>query len=971
MKNTKRSLTTSVIILFLCFSMLLGTTYAWFTDSASSAGNIIQSGNLDIKMHWSEDLVDWSEVSGDPIFTHDNWEPGYTEIKYIKVENAGNLSFKWKLNIEAEGRVGELAEVIDVYYVNPVSTKITTLVGQTSVGVLSDVIANKTATEGVLLPVGTTPVAGTPDTYLVGETVLAIAFHMDENAGNKYQKQSVGDGFTVSLVATQVSYESDAFGNTYDQNATWPGTTVRKIKTARTAVDVTADNKVANEATMAADGVSAIIPAGVKLDAGVSEVVLNIAPKNDSAANVVLNDDEKMASIDVHIEGVAEDNEVVMTITQEKLLPKYLNMGNYRFYHVEDGATVEMTLREDGATPVHNNYDYDPATGDVVLYLKSFSEVALIAENESKWEGGYDYSWYTDLTWDGDVTNIDTFYIASADQLAGLSAIVGGMNGQTRNSFAGKTIKLLCDINFNDIIDENGKVFYPIGYYNSTGSYDKVSGAVDGNAVASSFNSFEGTFDGNGNTVKNFYQNTWEMFGDYNDGYSGTPNHYKDGMGLFGYVYNGTVKNLTIENFKSDGEFTPTGCVAAFACNATFKNIAIVNCNPRVYNTGNGGIVGIGGNDSDPDSFKLTFENISVDKSNIITALWGSWDVACGGLVGMYRGAGHAYMNNCHVAAQIDVFNDVCGNYQYYWYRYAGMLIGTNKNMKTDANGYTVPETEKYHVSNCTVHFDSWNDYYYCELVANSLASYTHDHQMSRLTQVKEINGTTITYLDGSTGKVPASGRANYVVVNGTPSTENATCYHFLNGEVWDHKQGGNETTDIDGDGVVDSNVYKEDKQHLYLPFNQLFTGYGWGVKHVPINGYAGVDILDETRAGSVEKFTALKNNGIQVAPDGTYEIGKLFADVEVEGFDVKGDRVQVTVSPVIGTYGDDQALVEAEYTPNNDWTKGTIKFVNNVSGWVDITITDYDRCIPTTIRVQVGNPDDNGSHGEIEIPLG
>ena len=169
MKNTKRSLTTSVIILFLCFSMLLGTTYAWSTDSASSAGNIIQSGNLDIKMHWSEDLVDWSEVSGDPIYTHDNWEPGYTEIKYIKVENAGNLSFKWKLNIEAEGRVGELAEVIDVYYVNPVSTKITTLVGQTSVGVLSDVIANKTATEGVLLPVGTTPVAGTPDTYLVGE----------------------------------------------------------------------------------------------------------------------------------------------------------------------------------------------------------------------------------------------------------------------------------------------------------------------------------------------------------------------------------------------------------------------------------------------------------------------------------------------------------------------------------------------------------------------------------------------------------------------------------------------------------------------------------------------------------------------------------------------------------------------------------------------------------------------------------
>ena len=47
--------------------------------------------------------------------------------------------------------------------------------------------------------------------------------------------------------------------------------------------------------------------------------------------------------------------------------------------------------------------------------------------------------------------------------------------------------------------------------------------------------------------------NTWDMFGDYNDGYAGTPNHYRDGMGLFGRVYKGTVKNLTVENFtKSD-----------------------------------------------------------------------------------------------------------------------------------------------------------------------------------------------------------------------------------------------------------------------------------------------------------------------------------------------------------------------------------------------------------------------------------
>ena len=77
-------------------------------------------------------------------------------------------------------------------------------------------------------------------------------------------------------------------------------------------------------------------------------------------------------------------------------------------------------------------------------------------------------------------------------------------------------------------------------------------------------NAFKGTFDGNGHTIANFYQNTWEMKGDH-DWYSPEEQYYRDGMGLFGRVYGGTVKNLTVKNFSSDGEFTPTGCIAAFA----------------------------------------------------------------------------------------------------------------------------------------------------------------------------------------------------------------------------------------------------------------------------------------------------------------------------------------------------------------------------------------------------------------------
>ena len=213
MKCTKRSLLTSARALFLCFAMLTGTTFAWFTDVVNSNSNVIQSGNLDAEMYWSDDLLaadspDWKNADGVPVFTYNNWEPGYAEVKYIKVKNAGNLSFKWQITIEPEGEVGKLAEVIDVYYVNPVENKLTNLNGLTSEGVLSDVIKSCKSTSGVLLPNGETS-----SEHAVYETIIAIAFHMQEDAGNEYQKESVGAGFSLKLLATQFGYENDAFGS--------------------------------------------------------------------------------------------------------------------------------------------------------------------------------------------------------------------------------------------------------------------------------------------------------------------------------------------------------------------------------------------------------------------------------------------------------------------------------------------------------------------------------------------------------------------------------------------------------------------------------------------------------------------------------------------------------------------------------------------------------------------------------------
>lgn len=965
MKTKKQALFHSIVSLLLCITMFVGTTFAWFTDSVSSGINMIAAGNLDVELYHSnaavtDERVDIStklfmDLNGNPIL----WEPGVVSYENLRITNEGDLALAYQMSISsanenfvvdpASGAQYGLSQILKVGVVEGgiTATDRNGVVQSVEDGnwiTLSDFVRS-----GSLLP----------EDKGESEKTLGIVIYWEpgenDNLWNLNNGKTLNDGeflmidLGIKLIATQEQFESDSFGDDYDANAkteffpVFTGT-----GSVSTPIVPNDQNQVAADVQMTAGQVSATIPAGVQLKVDTNELTMTVEQMNNSGANITLGENEAMRSLNVHIEGVGEGNTVPMAIYIKEAAPKGQNAGNLKLYHVENGNTNQMTVVN--GTPKHNDFTYDPATGDVTLYMATFSEIALVADQENAWNGEFDYSWYTNAAAPiGDDSTTD-YKIANADQLAAFGAIVGGMAESINpDSFDGKTVKLLADINLGYGVENHEyKIFYPIGYYNSTGSYDKTSGG----SVTSSVSSFEGTFDGNGHTIANFYQNTWEMFGDYNDGYSGTPNHYKDAMGLFGYVVNGTVKNLTVDHFSSDGEFTPTGVIAAYAVNSTFENIAITNCNPRVYNTGNGGIVGIGGNSDDPDTYELTFTNITIDNSNIISALWGSWDVACGGLVGMFRGAGHVYMTNCHVAAQIDVYNDVCGNYQYYWYRYAGMMVGTNKNMITDANGYTVPETSKFHAENCTVHFGEWNDYYYCELVANSLASYTHDHQFSRLEQIDSLDkiksGDTWT----KTG--------NFLLISG----DTKTCYHIVKNSDGTLKQ--HLHTDAGEETVSGKTVLKEDKQIVYLPFNQLFTGYGWGVKHIPVyNGedyaFKGITILDREVADSETKF-ATKFTGdflYRVGNANAVSVGSLFdaayildadGNLTENKYTINSSGVWVTIEKV-----DENSNVSGTFTKATDgknWTEGTIKFSG--TGVVKVIIQDYNFCTPTVLYLEV-----------------
>lgn len=714
--------------------------------------------------------------------------------------------------------------------------------------------------------------------------------------------------------------------------------------------EVVVENGVVKEAvSINGEKVSAAVPEGVAVNEGVDALTLSVTALDNNSGNITASEDEETITYDVHVEGVSTSNDVAIIVDLGAILEQGQNFGNVTLYHIENGETVKMTqVMTLAELDAHNEFYYNPESGNVYVALATFSQVVAVANTVNAWNGVYDTTWYN--------TADTSFKIANADQLAGFAQIVGGMaEGIEADTFEGKTVTLLADINLGDDEANNNPdiIFYPIGYYNSTGKYDRVTGET----VSSGYKAFKGTFDGMGHTIANFYQNTWEMFGDYNDGYSGTPNYSRDGMGLFGKVYGGTVKNLTVENFSSDGEYATTGVIAAYADSdtdksATFENIAIVNCNPRVYNIGNGGIVGCAGwySKNTATEKPVIFRNITVDNTNKISALWGSYDVSCGGILGQYypdSGCGISF-ENCHIAAQLDVYNDVCANYQYYWYRYSGMFIGTIRDNVTE-NGYTVANTADITATNCTYTYGNWNEYWYCELVKNSLASYTHDHQFSRLTKIASVSE-----IQDASGNWNTEG--NFVIPNADNTA--AECYHIFknsNGELYQHFHNvadeSNpeiyETFDLNGDGELKD--LKEDRTCYYIPFGQVFNGLGYGVK--PTYTYKDFTLVENGPTKSEYKFASKNDAVTSYTPGETIKLGDLFEAI-VDETKISKSSVYVSVTPATET-----GTASATYAVDlGNWENGTLTFAEDSKEAATVIITDYFYCTPTVITLESAN---------------
>ena len=216
-RSTKRALLLSALSLLMCVSMLIGSTFAWFTDSVTSAGNKIVSGSLKVDLEmYNKETKTWKSIKehNDPIFTYEYWEPGYVDAKLLKVENEGNLALKWKAAFVSDVQLGILADVIDVF-VKPGATEAEfeslsreDLATWTNAGTVREFLGGiEASTYGTLTPKGT-----------AGATAnLGIALKMRETAGNEYQEQTIGF-FDIKILATQYTYEKDSFDDQYDAN---------------------------------------------------------------------------------------------------------------------------------------------------------------------------------------------------------------------------------------------------------------------------------------------------------------------------------------------------------------------------------------------------------------------------------------------------------------------------------------------------------------------------------------------------------------------------------------------------------------------------------------------------------------------------------------------------------------------------------------------------------------------------------
>ena len=261
MSKTKKSLLLSCLSMLLCVTMLIGSTFAWFTDNASTGLNSIQAGTLDIDVQYTQDGMSWSNLdNATDLFAGALWEPGHTRVVALKVTNNGSLALKYQMgmNIVSETTginvYGDPFKLSDYLEVSTLAQQandsmgvgnITLSVafqGENAVGYEYTNKLSEVKRENHLLP---------GDSHY-----LFIKVDMPETVGNEANAQpgsAASIQFGINILATQFAYESDSFGSSYDAEADFTDVVVVTEATYEAFAEAVASVE---------DGGTVVLPAG-------------------------------------------------------------------------------------------------------------------------------------------------------------------------------------------------------------------------------------------------------------------------------------------------------------------------------------------------------------------------------------------------------------------------------------------------------------------------------------------------------------------------------------------------------------------------------------------------------------------------------------------------------------------------------------------------------------------------------------
>lgn len=356
-KATKRALLSSALALALCFVMLIGTTFAWFTDEVSSQNNKIVAGTLDVELylHTEGNAPEAISDSQAPLFGREDsltanentrdtlWEPGKTQTVYLSIKNEGSLDLKYQVAIVVSEITKNMNDVV-TYIITPNAT-LENPVNKADLDWAND---GKSVVDGI-------NIANDTETALHSgeEHFFALSVHMDEFADNNYQEGSIT--FDIKVLAGQLASEYDSFDNQYDAEATYPMGYVAlpasdEFPAAGWEIPYHDDegNKIG----------TITVPA-TALPEGATGLVYNVTPTtvdpNFSVAGAL-----NTYAYEIQVVGLAEGNTV--PVLAELRIDKNLE-GDIQVYHYDQPVVVES---------------YNPETGMVRFYTTSFSPFTIV-----------------------------------------------------------------------------------------------------------------------------------------------------------------------------------------------------------------------------------------------------------------------------------------------------------------------------------------------------------------------------------------------------------------------------------------------------------------------------------------------------------------------------------------------------------------------------------------------------------------